>query len=159
MVNEKSNLYAYLQFRFTELAIIGRPEFLTAMVKVQVFWDMSIHLLSGKLLPTFQNSSWASWPVRNVGNHLSITMTWLPEHLNLRYDNYFKLRWEPYYVFNALFPKCFVPRSNWINRNDLHIETICRTSFCVFVSTSLFNRNCIAKRSSEMVTQISDCCP
>ena len=29
-----TNLYAYLQIRFTDVAIIGRPEFLTAMVKV-----------------------------------------------------------------------------------------------------------------------------
>jgi len=78
-------------------------------------------------------------PVRNVGNHLPITMTSLPEHLNLRYDNYFKLRWEPYYLSNALFPKCFVPRSNWINRNDLHITTICRTCFCAFLSMNIFN--------------------
>lgn len=98
-------------------------------------------------------------PVRNVGSHLPVTMTCLPEHLNLRYDNYFKLRREPYYVSNYLFPKCLVPRSNWINRNNLHITTIFRTCFCVFLSTSLFNRNYIAKRSSEMVTQISDSCP
>jgi len=48
MVNEKSNLYAYLQFRFTELTIIGTPDFLTGMVKVQFFWDMSIYWWSGK---------------------------------------------------------------------------------------------------------------